>query len=264
MIGVYVIKCIPTGRFYIGSSDNIAKRKARHLRTLRNGTHHNVVLQRVFNKYGEVSLSWQYKEVNTVQGARALEQHYLYLHMDNPKCMNIGVHATGGDNLTNNPNRDVIIAKIREGVLVTVAAMSDEERRAAFGSPGKLNGMYGKRHSKSARKRMTHAVRTRDYSHLKGVKKSEEHRKSIEAAARLRAASPDYVNGFKGRQHTEDARKRMGEANKGRTPANVRRVRVGKKVFKSLRECASALGVSNGTICYRIQSASFPDYTYKD
>lgn len=132
MIGVYQIVCIPTGRFYIGSSDNIPKRKRRHLRDLRRGSHHNAFLQRVYNKYGEASLAWKCKLVDTRAQAIKLEQHYLYANLFNPKCMNIGVHAAGGDNLTRHPKRDEIIARMKATQAENLAGMSDLERALAL------------------------------------------------------------------------------------------------------------------------------------
>lgn len=264
MIGVYVIQCIPTGRFYIGSSDNIPKRKRRHLRDLRRGYHHNTFLQRVYNKYGEESLTWKCRTVKSREQALALEQHYLYSHMFNPKCMNIGVHATGGDNLTHNPNRDKIIARISASVKANCDAMSNEERRSLFGLPGKRNGMYGKTHSKKTRRKMSEVGKARGYEHLLGIRKSEQGRRNIAEAARARVQSPDYVNPFKGKTHTAEVRARLSAASKGRLPPNIRRVKVGRRVFGSVRECAQVLGVCAATVCYRINSTTFPDYTYKD
>jgi group I intron endonuclease len=53
---IYKILCTPTGKFYIGSAVSFSKRKAEHLRRLRNGTHVNPKLQGVFNKYGQDAL----------------------------------------------------------------------------------------------------------------------------------------------------------------------------------------------------------------
>lgn len=54
MTGVY--KIATPNNFYIGSASNIKSRKNRHLFDLRKGVHHNLHLQRAFNKYGEEKL----------------------------------------------------------------------------------------------------------------------------------------------------------------------------------------------------------------
>jgi group I intron endonuclease len=51
--GVYKITNTQDGKFYIGSSNNIYARKARHKRELNAGVHNNSHLQRAWNKYGE-------------------------------------------------------------------------------------------------------------------------------------------------------------------------------------------------------------------
>lgn len=50
--GIYKIKNIITGDFYIGSSCNIERRFYQHHQTLVKNTHRNLHLQRVWNKYG--------------------------------------------------------------------------------------------------------------------------------------------------------------------------------------------------------------------
>lgn len=262
MIGVYVIKCVPNGRFYVGSSGNIRKRKRTHLKQLRNGKHHNVFLQRVYDKYGEDSFKFSYRLTDTKHEAILLEQHYLYSHMFNSKCMNIGLHAACGDNITRHPERAKIIARRTATQFANLQAMSIEEKKRLFGRAGSKNGMYGKSHSKETRIRMSYSAIARGGDHLRGIRKSEDGRRNIAEAARKRVLDPSYVNSFKGKTHSEEARKRMSEANKGRRPPNARRIRVGKKKFDTLRECAKTLGVSNGTICYRISSENFPEYTY--
>lgn len=50
--GIYEIACDTTGRRYVGSSINIAKRWAQHVTHLRQGRHHSRHMQRAWDKYG--------------------------------------------------------------------------------------------------------------------------------------------------------------------------------------------------------------------
>ena len=52
-VGIYKIENKLNGHCYIGSSKNIKKRWYEHRRRLKNNTHHSIVLQRAWNKYGE-------------------------------------------------------------------------------------------------------------------------------------------------------------------------------------------------------------------
>ena len=52
MIGIYEIKNKINGNVYIGETFNIERRFEEHINELLNNTHHNINLQRDFNKYG--------------------------------------------------------------------------------------------------------------------------------------------------------------------------------------------------------------------
>lgn len=53
--GIYSIANTITGAVYIGSAVSLSSRLPHHKRTLKAGTHHNVHLQRAWDKYGENS-----------------------------------------------------------------------------------------------------------------------------------------------------------------------------------------------------------------
>jgi len=53
--GIYAIINAVNGKFYVGSSQNIKERWARHQRDLRKGIHRNKHLRRAWKKYGEGS-----------------------------------------------------------------------------------------------------------------------------------------------------------------------------------------------------------------
>lgn len=57
--GVYRWLCTATGKSYVGSSQNLAKRKAEHLRKLRQLRHENPKLQNAWNKYGSSAFEWE-------------------------------------------------------------------------------------------------------------------------------------------------------------------------------------------------------------
>ena len=56
--GVYAIRCLPTGRSYIGSAKDIGARWRTHRSHLRRGVHHAKFLQRSWDKYGEPSFEF--------------------------------------------------------------------------------------------------------------------------------------------------------------------------------------------------------------
>jgi group I intron endonuclease len=57
--GVYRIKNIITDDFYIGQSVDLKRRKRRHFFEFRSNKHHNLHMQRAFNKYGEDNFKFE-------------------------------------------------------------------------------------------------------------------------------------------------------------------------------------------------------------
>ena len=55
---IYKIACEKDRRFYIGASTNPHNRRLEHFNHLRKNKHHNIFLQRAFNKYGEESFTY--------------------------------------------------------------------------------------------------------------------------------------------------------------------------------------------------------------
>ncbi len=77
-VGIYQIRCIPTGKFYIGSSVNIGHRWTCHKLELRGKYHKNKYLQHVWDKYGEQSFSFEVVElIENISALRQIEQEWI-------------------------------------------------------------------------------------------------------------------------------------------------------------------------------------------
>lgn len=84
MIGVYGIVHIPTHRLYVGSSSNIERRFAEHVKHLRSGKHHCAHLQNAWSKYGEDQFEFRVGGVaKDGKEARDLEQAFLECYFGN-------------------------------------------------------------------------------------------------------------------------------------------------------------------------------------
>lgn len=59
---IYKITCEKDRRFYIGASTSPHNRRLEHFNHLRKNKHHNIFLQRAFNKYGEESFTYEVLE----------------------------------------------------------------------------------------------------------------------------------------------------------------------------------------------------------
>lgn len=97
--GVYCFENIVNGKKYIGSSNNILKRKYHHLFYLRKGQHHSYTFQNDFNKFGESSFKHYILEKcsNADPEVRIqLEQKYMdeYTSYDKKYGYNINSYAS--------------------------------------------------------------------------------------------------------------------------------------------------------------------------
>lgn len=104
MFVLYEIKNKETNFRYIGCSKVYETRWERHLRDLNDNSHHNIHLQRAWNKYGESSFEFSIiKEVDSEE-VMFLEEAELISNSNN--LYNIAEGGSGGDIFTNHPNKE--------------------------------------------------------------------------------------------------------------------------------------------------------------
>ena len=131
--GIYKITNDITGKFYIGSTKDTDKRWYDHKRELTLNTHTNPKLQHSWNKHGEDKFSFVILEEIEPDQQKLFEREQYYLDTLKSYDRNVGYNicpiASGGDNITHNPNRDAFIEKMK------------------IINHGESNGMYGKNHT---------------------------------------------------------------------------------------------------------------------
>ena len=125
MTGIYMIKNKIDGKKYYGSAKDIKIRWNRHKNDLNKNQHQNVKLQRAWNKYGSENFDFEILEECAYDDLLIIEQKYLD---QNPEY-NIGKKSSGGDNLTNNPNKDKIVKKIKNGLIIRYSKLTKEEKK---------------------------------------------------------------------------------------------------------------------------------------
>jgi group I intron endonuclease len=140
MQGIYYIENIKTQRRYYGSSFNIEKRLIQHQQDLEKGKHHNIQLQRTYNKYGNVFRYKTLEKTNFNTRKELLEYEQTFLDK-NIKGYNMAP-ANGGNILGVHPNKDQIKKQISNTLKQNMNSMSAEERKHKFGRPGKKNGRW--------------------------------------------------------------------------------------------------------------------------
>lgn len=134
-IGIYVIKNLKDGRLYYGSSKNIEKRFEGHNRGLKTQKHHNLFLQRAWNKDGENAFEFSIVEECSVDQLFIVEQRYIDANVGGYNLAPAG----GGDIISTHPNKQNILAAIKKAVTDRIEKMTEEERKEKFSKSGSDN-----------------------------------------------------------------------------------------------------------------------------
>jgi group I intron endonuclease len=254
---VYTLTNTDTNKFYIGSTSDLNKRVARHLNELSLGKHHNANMQEMWNN-GFTKYTCLINVCDTREEAYALEDGLIKCYKDDPYMLNIGLSARGGDNLTNNPNKDTIVARITHSLNARLALMSPEERKEKFGLPGESNGMWGKTHTDAVKAFLSKNNIGRP-SVMKGVKLSDTRCKALSEMAKKRVGDK---NPFFGKKHTKEYKELSSLRAKQRNikPSNSVRVIVDGTIFESYNAAARELNVCVETVRFRVKSNN-PKFT---
>lgn len=150
MIGIYQITSSVDNKIYIGSSIDIERRWKRHLSQLINNTHSNILLQRIYDKYGEKNLKFSILLQCERDILKQIEQQFLD---QNPNSLNINRHASGGDIISNHPHKTEI--RQRQITGTRKAALKEDLRRKRKENGKRLypNGLITK-HSEETKRKM--------------------------------------------------------------------------------------------------------------
>lgn len=86
--GVYRITCKSNGHYYFGSSIKIESRFKNHISKLKDKSHRNHRLQRIYNKYGIDSLIFEVVQYCSPEETLIVEQKFLDKYAHDENCMN--------------------------------------------------------------------------------------------------------------------------------------------------------------------------------
>lgn len=243
---IYQIKNKENGKVYIGSTTDWEQRKSRHIKDLKNGSHHNIILQRAWRKYGKNSFS--FGVIEEVENPKQKEQEIL----DNRKPFpnnggyNISSSASGGDLISNHPNKEEIDKRKAEKVRKRIKNLSEQERKEKYGRKEDKNGNW--KGGVYEKKTTCKCGNNKDYY----AKKCEE---CYDKTGKN--------NPFYGKSHTEESKNKIKKAKKGEYHGSQnKRVTNGEETFKSLSEAARSENVSAGAIHNRLNKDTFPKWKY--
>ena len=266
---IYKITNLKNGKFYIGSTLDFESRKKRHLKCLKNKKHHNIYLTRAYEKYGEESFVFSYKEIDVEdkKHLQLLEERYINFCWNSGKLYNVSKMASGGDLISYHPNHDEIVKKNSETNKKRYTKMSEDERKfLSKKMTGKNNPNYGNKWSNEQRKRASliqkKKVEEGTCSFLKLHGKTFEELYGKEKACEMKEKLSKYAssrtgekNAFFGKHHNEETKRKIAEKNRGRkNEAQFKKVLYNGIIYESAAECGRKLGISHVTISYRAKN----------
>ena len=257
MIAVYKL-IFEDGKYYVGRTSNLERRKNEHYRQLRNKRHPNNFVQSSYDKYGDYK--FEYEECKSIEEAKEKEQYYLDVDYEN--TLNISKHSECGDLITYHPDRQEIVDNIKNGAIERYRNMTKEEKVEKHGQFGEKNGMYGKKHTDESKKKMSEFLKGRvgELNHFYGKKHTEETKKKISDIASKRIGE---LNPFYGKTHSEETKRKLREANLGKKPSNSKKVEIEGFIYESVTEASRQLNVVPATIIHRIKSKNIKYNGYK-
>lgn len=275
MIGIYKIENIITGKKYIGSAINIDIRLKRHINDLKNEKHGNIHLQREFNKYGIENFIFECVEECEKAILKEIEQNYLneifLLKNNNLYYYNIGKDASGGDNLTYNPNRSLIIDKIKAGLHKRYENESKEEKiKRSINITGDKNPNFGKKWDEEQRKRMSiqrkgieSKKKGKTFEEMHGEEKANKLKKDLSERAKKKIGdkNPNY-----GKPLSKEQKKYLSDLFKGNKFSNNNiKIIIDEVEYESFKEAERSILINWNTIRHRCLSKNpkFKNYNIK-
>lgn len=187
---IYRIRVKGYDKAYIGSAKSFKHRKAHHRNRLRAQEHRNQYLQRLFNKYGEESLSFEILEECEVEKLIEREQAWI--------------DKEGFDNLINLcPTAGNTLGRVHSeetrGKISENHADVSGKNNPQWGMRGEKSAAWGRKHSEEAKRKISEAGKGRE-PWCKGKKRPKH-------SERMSGEN----NHFYGKKHTEESRQMISE-----------------------------------------------------
>ena len=243
MIGIYVIRNIINDKCYYGSAKNIKRRWTKHKSQLKYNRHENVILQRAWNKYGEENFMFEIVEKCCENELLTIEQKYLDLEPE----YNIAKQASGGDNLTNHPNRDDIIKRISKTITNNIGSMTEEMKKKNWSRPKEQNPNWKGGIS---------------VKYCSCGKQIEPHHKNCNKCRPRNGENNPFYN----KKHSEETKKHLSEIKMGKYYGSQNiKINIDGIEYFSLSEASGKLNIPVTTIRWRVKSNNkkFKDYSYE-
>lgn len=218
---IYKATNLINNKIYIGKTVlSLEQRIKNHLK--KSKTNKRIYFHKAIHKYGIENFKWEIiYNSSSLKDLNEKEIYYInyYRKNKNNKIYNITNGGSGGDTLSNHPNKKNICKKIGKSQRGKPKPPFTEEHKKNIGNAhrgkfvgkearkhlsiackGKKNGMYGKHHSEETKRKISEK--------RKGIFPSTEIRKKLSIACRGKK------NGMYGKHHSLKSRRLMGKRRK--------------------------------------------------
>lgn len=203
---IYKVTNILNGKCYIGKTKgDFQKRKKQHIQNALNGSERCPKFYNAIRKYGVDNFEWEsvYSENCLIEQLNEKEKFYISKFNSIKEGYNVCVGGEGGDTLTNSPNKEERINKIRN------RNVSEETRqKISNATRGKKNPFYGKKVSEEMKQKIRETK-------LKTIARlTIEERKKKFGSQNIGKKS--WNSGTKGVfKHSEETKRKMSDSRKG-------------------------------------------------
>lgn len=217
IMGIYCIENIINHKKYIGQSKNIKQRWHDHKKALNNNEHHNIHLQRAWNDYGEKAFNFYVVEECSFDELDEKENYYISLYNTMNKDFGYNLKK-GGQNKSMELSEESRI-KLSNAIKKSYTPELIEKRRKKaldyWSNPdnkqrivGENNGMFGKKHSDEAKKKIGLASKGRKSARrlhipVYCIELETEYKDAAEACEKLNIGnSTNIMQACQGKRHT--------------------------------------------------------------
>jgi len=160
--------------------------------------------------------------------------------------------------------------KIKQSLNALMLDLGEDGRKEKYAKHGDANPNFGNRWSdkmkEEARLRQLGKEPTnkgKTYEEYLGKDYANELKANLSKLASERTGEK---NSFYGKHHSNETKKKLSDARKGKKPSNTKKVSISGKNYEGLNDASNATGIKATTIWYRIKSKNkkFKDYKYVD
>jgi len=184
---------------------------------------------------------------------------------------NIANGSVGGDLISNNPNRDDIIFRMRETLIEYYRNLSEEDK-LKLKKFGEDNPNFGNLWNEEQRKNLSEIKKEyyKDNDHVLKGKTFEEYfgdeiaKERKQFLSELASSKTGDKNPFYGKHHTEEFKNYLHELFKDRKPVNIKPFKIDDIEYLSLMDASKELNIPTTTIRWRILSKNpkYINYNY--